>query len=462
MTVGTADVQAEIATDQAFDSATWEMIQEQTVQGASGVVQSICCTDDYIICIENISDSPADFDVVYFYYKNNVDEAGNPVEQYSLAKTVSNMSYEHSNGMAYNPNTNEIAISLYTNNEGDENRGAVYIVDATTFDFKSKVKISADYNILGIDYKKDTDQYVIQTNTEGNYSFKILDSNFQIVDDLGEYADTAEGDNFQDLCVDGDYIINFPLTLGLGIGDFIHMYSISRRAMVSAPQVNWGFVGVTGDEPEGLCEVAPGEFVAVVNVTLEDGTRNFRLYKTIIPYNFAVTTSVKNGTVTESQTTLARGDSFTAKFEPKENYTIDSIVVDGEKIDAQKYYESYTISDIHENHTIEVNYKELNLLQKAGASVLHLHTGEPEKKAAEKPAEKSGFRIPRGVVIGLILFVLLLGAFALYLRILYVRRLRILKRRRAARERRRIKEAYERMEPDELEDLEMRDYIEIK
>ena len=46
--------------------------------------------------------------------------------------------------------------------------------------------------------------------------------------------------NFQDLCVSEDYIINFPLTLGLGIGDFLHVYSISERKMVAAR--NWIFL----------------------------------------------------------------------------------------------------------------------------------------------------------------------------------------------------------------------------
>ncbi len=65
-------------------------------------------------------------------------------------------------------------------------------MDPDTLQFKRQIKISDDYNILGIGYQEEQDRYIIQTNIEGGYSFKILDSDFQIVEDLGEYADTAE------------------------------------------------------------------------------------------------------------------------------------------------------------------------------------------------------------------------------------------------------------------------------
>lgn len=121
---------------------------------------------------------------------------------------------------------------------------------------------------------------------DGGYSFKILDSQFQIIEDLGEYEGSSKGNNFQDLCVSGDYIINFPLTLGLGIGDFLNVYSISRRALVSCPQLDFGLDAGTVDEPESICELEPGVFAAVVNVYNGDGSRRFSVYKTMVPYNF--------------------------------------------------------------------------------------------------------------------------------------------------------------------------------
>lgn len=302
-------VRAEIASDDAFEGRKWEKIIEDTLEGPNGVVQSMCATEDYIILMENISDFEDKPDVIKAYYRNDVDAEGNPVQKYSLAKRVSNLNYEHANGMAYNPNTNEIAVALYTNNNA-ENRGCIFLMAADTLEYKDKVKISDTYNILGIDYDEENDRYVIQTNSEGGYSFKILDNQFQVTEDLGEYAGTAKGDNFQDLCVSGDYIINFPLTLNMGIGDYINMYSISRRTLVSDPQLDFGFENVVTDEPESICELEPGVFAAAVNVVYADGTRNICIYQTMVPYNFDV---VQDGEKSEADQTDTQAEEKTAE-----------------------------------------------------------------------------------------------------------------------------------------------------
>ncbi len=279
------EVHAEIASDDAFEGVTWEKIFEDDIEGPRGVIQSICATENYIICIENYEDSTEKADIIKAYYRNDKDVHGNPVEKYSLAKRVVERSYEHGNGMAYNPNTGEIAVALYTHLE-PENRGCIFLMDSETLSFKRKLKVADDYNILGIGYDEEKDRYIIQTNVDGGYSFKILDSQFQIVEDLGEYEGTAKGNNFQDLCVSGDYIINFPLTLGMGIGDYINVYSISRRALVSDPQLDFQLGDVSSDEPESICELEPGVFIAGVNVVEADGSRKIRIYKTMVPYNF--------------------------------------------------------------------------------------------------------------------------------------------------------------------------------
>lgn len=275
---------AGIASDNAFEGAKWEKIIEDSMENEQGVVQSMCATEHYIICMENAGDDTDAPDTIKAYYRNSVDENGNPVEQYSLAKRVSEQNYEHANGMAYNPNTGEIAVALYTSND-EQNRGCVYLMDAQTFSYKGKVQISDQYNILGIDYDEENDRYLIQTDVDGGYSFKILDSQFRVIEDLGEYRGTAKGDNFQDLCVSGDYIINFPLTLFMGIGDYINMYSISRRTLTSDSQLDFRFEGVIHDEPEGICELEPGVFAAAVNVVYEDGRKAVCIYKTMVPYD---------------------------------------------------------------------------------------------------------------------------------------------------------------------------------
>lgn len=309
-------VYAEIASDDAFEGVIWEKIIEDDIEGPRGVIQSMCATEDYIICIENFEDNTEKPDIIKAYYRNDTDAYGNKVEKYSLAKRVVERSYEHGNGMAYNPNTGEIAVALYTHLLA-ENRGCIFLMDSKTLSYKGKIKISDDYNILGIGYDTENDRYIIQTNVDGGYSFKILDNQFQIIEDLGEYVGTSKGNNFQDLCVSGDYIINFPLTLGLGIGDFINVYSISRKALVSCPQLDFNLGDVISDEPESICELEPGVFAAVVNVDYADGSRKFGIYKTMVPYNFPAAKAEEEESDEPNQDEDASAGEENIEIEPK-------------------------------------------------------------------------------------------------------------------------------------------------
>ena len=350
---------AEIAGDEAFSGLVWEQVYEDQIQGASGIVQSICATDDYIICIENTSDDPAQPDIISAYYKNEVDENGNPVEQYSLAKRVSDTSWEHGNGMAYNPNTHEIYVALYTNMI-PENRGCLYVMDPDTLAYKRTLKVADNYNILGIDYMEESDQYMIQTNIDGGYSFKILDANFQLVEDLGSYADTAKGNNFQDLAVDGDYIMNFPLTLNLGIGDYLHVYSISRRALIADPQIDFRFDNVIWDEPESLCEIAPGVYLSAINVVEDDGSKMIRFYKIELPYYFYINITSENGD-TISQKVL-RGESYNVPCTPQDGYRLSSLIVNGQEQIASDtdYYNGYTLENIQQDQEIQLRFEPIS------------------------------------------------------------------------------------------------------
>lgn len=427
---------AEIASDTAFENAVWEKVAEYPRQSPVGVVQSMCVTEDYIICMENYDDATDDPDIISAYYRNNVDENGNPVVQYSLVKHVAERDYEHANGMAYNPNTGEILVSLYTSKH-EENRGCLFVMDAKTLTYKDKIKISDSYNILGIGYNEETNQYVIQTNVEGGYSFKILDENFQIIEDLGEYAGTAKGDNFQDLCVSGDYIINFPLTLNMGIGDYINQYSISRRTLVSDPQLNFNFENVISDEPESICEVEPGVFLAAVNVTEGDGSLKLYLYKTTVPYNFEIATSVKgtNGKISDGSVSVLRGESFPVRFSPDESYKLSSLTIDNNPVDITDDQTVYTFENVQASHTIEVAFTELSFGERVA--------GFFERKDSE--SEKGNALTPLAAKVAALvsIVVLLFCSFAIYLRVLYVRRIRLLKRKQARRERARIMREYE-------------------
>ena len=256
--------QAGFASATPFADASWEMVAEHPLLGSTGVVQSVCATEDYIICIENYNDLTTDPDVVSAYYKNDTDKDGNPVTQYSLALQVQDADYAHANGMAYNPVTHEILVSGYSSPDAS-NFGCIFRLDPDTLEQKERVQISDSYNILGIGYLPSTGGYLIQTDTNGGYSFKILDASFQVVDDWGTYPFDFYMENFQDLCVSGDLFFIFPLTMHLGIGNFLQTYSISQKTLLSDDAVDFGFSDdIVSNEPEGLCESNPGEFIAIV------------------------------------------------------------------------------------------------------------------------------------------------------------------------------------------------------
>lgn len=347
---------AEIQGDGAFDDLNWELQYEDQ---AAGDVQSICATEDYIITIDNVSDSPADSDIVSAYYKNDMDEHGNPVERYSLAKRVADTCWEHGNGMTYNPNTHEIYVALYTNTI-PENRGCVYVMDPDTLAYKRTIKVSDEYNLLGIGYMEDTNQYMIQTNAEDGYSFKILDENFRLVEDLGEYGESGKGYNFQDLEVSGDYILNFPLTLNIGIGDYLQVYSISRRALVAAPKIDFRLENVVMDEPESICETEPGVFLAAVNVEGADGVKRIRFYQIEVPYNLYVNVTYNDKKMTRQR--VSRGEDVQIDCTPWEGYELTHLTVNGKDLmesgGGQDFEGGYLLQNIREDQNIEVIFEE--------------------------------------------------------------------------------------------------------
>ena len=57
-------------------------------------------------------------------------------------------------------------------------------MDPETLGYKRTVKVAEDYNILSIDYMEASDQYVIQTDAQDGYSFKILNSDFELVEEM--------------------------------------------------------------------------------------------------------------------------------------------------------------------------------------------------------------------------------------------------------------------------------------
>ena len=341
--------QAGFASATPFADASWEMVAEHPLLGSTGVVQSVCATEDYIICIENYDDLTTDPDVVSAYYKNDTDKDGNLVTQYSLALQVQDADYAHANGMAYNPVTHEILVSGYSSPDAS-NFGCIFRLDPDTLEQKERVQISDSYNILGIGY--------LPSDTNGGYSFKILDASFQVVDDWGTYPFDFYMENFQDLCVSGDLFFIFPLTMHLGIGNFLQTYSISQKTLLSDDAVDFGFSDdIVSNEPEGLCE---GEFIAIVNLQKSDGTRLLRLYRTRVPYLFHISTSsAEHGSVSESGD-VSRGEEKTISYTADSGYRLAKLSVDGSYLPVTEYPDSYTFSDVQADHTLAVTFEPIS------------------------------------------------------------------------------------------------------
>lgn len=380
--------QAGFASATPFADASWEMVAEYPLLGSTGVVQSVCATEDYIICIENYNDLTTDPDVVSAYYKNDTDKDGNPVTQYSLALQVQDADYAHANGMAYNPVTHEILVSGYSSPDAS-NFGCIFRLDPDTLEQKERVQISDSYNILGIGYLPSTGGYLIQTDTNGGYSFKILDASFQVVDDWGTYPFDFYMENFQDLCVSGDLFFIFPLTMHLGIGNFLQTYSISQKTLLSDDAVDFGFSDdIVSNEPEGLCETNPGEFIAIVNLQKSDGTRLLRLYRTRVPYLFHISTSsAEHGSVSESGD-VSRGEEKTISYTADSGYRLAKLSVDGSYLPVTEYPDSYTFSDVQADHTLAVTFEPIPTATPTPTETPAI-TQTPEPAVSKAPASST-------------------------------------------------------------------------
>ena len=80
----------------------------------------------------------------------------------------------------------------------------------------------------------------------------------------------------------------------MGIGDYLNVYSLETKELVSCSKLNFPFEGVSNDEPEGLCETAEGTYIAVVDEDRTDGRRMFCFYETQVPCKEAAVPAEEN------------------------------------------------------------------------------------------------------------------------------------------------------------------------
>ena len=113
-----AEVKGAIKESDVFLDANWTYAGETSVFQATGWLQAVCATDDYIICLENYDNSKTDPDTLIAFYKNPYDENGNPVPVCGMSMGMTS--------------TGESGCTLHT--EKNPNRG----ISQVTIDYGKK------------------------------------------------------------------------------------------------------------------------------------------------------------------------------------------------------------------------------------------------------------------------------------------------------------------------------------
>lgn len=357
MTVSTLEAQiAEAAIKDAdvFLTSNWSYAGESTPFEDGGWLQAICDTEDYIIGVENASNTSTAPDTLVAFYKNNYDENGNPVEQFSYAKHVTEMDYEHCNGMTYDPTHKRILIA------GGKplkkaNKGCIFIVDSESLKFIEKVKITDEGRVSAVDYWEKEDKFVFLIGTtQTTFKFVITDTDFNVLDEFAG-VDSSAGNTFQDFCISGDYVISVPFMKRTKEDDTLQVYSLTEQRLVGTYGL-WLEGEETYVEPESICEIEPGKLLIG---SMQKDPNRVVFYTTQVAAAFSVRTDVENGTVTDSQQVLDQGTDFTVAYEPEENYELREILVDGEKVNILEYPTEYTFADLQNDHEIDIKYREI-------------------------------------------------------------------------------------------------------
>lgn len=338
---------ADIQTPDSLKGLEWEYQHEVSYIG-KGWVQSTCVTDDYIVCFQNGSSKKSKKDTLIAFYKNDQDSEGNPVPKYSYAMHITEMDYEHGNGMTYNPNTNEIYITAGPL-LNKENSGNIYVVDADTLMYKRTIHMgdgSINYNFIA--YSEDRNQYILQTDYTAGEIFQIADENFNIVDTIEDLPKLEDG-FFQDFCISGDYILSISHSRNNRDENYVEVYSISQKAYLGNYYINLSG-GERVQEVESISEIGPGVLVVAAGIS---DPRRMRFYEAKVPAFFDVGTQVMNGTITESTNSAPEGEDYTITFQPEKNYELTELLVDGKVVESQPDQTEYTFEKLDGDHTIE-------------------------------------------------------------------------------------------------------------
>lgn len=75
---------------------------------------------------------------------------------------------------------------------------------------------------------------------------------------------------------------------------------------------------------------------------------------------YKISTTVVNGTITESATGVPYDSNKNIEYTPNKGFELDKITVDGKEVDKNTFKDKYAFNNIKDNHTIVVEYKGTN------------------------------------------------------------------------------------------------------
>lgn len=345
---------AKIKEVSALENPQWTMISQVGVTREDGWLQSMCVTEHYIVCFENTSEKGG-ADTLLAFYKNNYDENGNPVQQYSLARTVTEMDYEHGNGMTYNRNTNEIIIAP-SKPRYRKNRGVIFKVDGSTLAYKETVQVTdGTWRVAAVDYDAENRQYILlEGDSSNNYKFVFADEDFQ---EFHSFPIISADQNIvcQDFTISGDYMLALTLpTANTGGAAGLLVYSKSQETQLANYRVHMDQIGA--QEAESIAEISPGHILVAVGIK---NPRSIGFFETKLQAIFKVTTSVENGDVTGGREELDEGSNYTVTYTPDEDYELSRLIIDGVEQDIAAYPKSYTFENLSSDHHLDVVFTEI-------------------------------------------------------------------------------------------------------
>lgn len=347
------------------DEKTWTLLFEDNLNAYGGNVQSICVTDWYIITIENASNISASPDTVTAYWRYDHDANGNPVQQFSRARRVTDTDWEHGNGMTYMPGQNRVYVSLYSS-LNPENRGDLWVMDPDTLQHVDTIHLSDDWNALGIQYMEKSDTFLVLTNSEGNYSLLAYSADFgTIINNYGSMNRDDGASNFQDFYANGNYVLLLPL----GVHDYtgLHVYNTAERKFISDEHCTFDTYGASFAEPEGLDFIAPGRLIMTVTEKNNDGSAYVRVYSADFSWvcdvsaestggSVDVTATDPEGNVVENPETVPLGSSVSLAFSPEAGNVLSGLTIAGRGIGLSEDASSYEVGAVTDDLEVKVSF----------------------------------------------------------------------------------------------------------